>query len=239
MRAGGQMFRIKICGVLQESDIEAAASAGADAVGLNFHPPSVRFVTTERAAELAARAAALGLSSVGVFVAASAEEILQIASQCGLDFVQLHGDQSLSDAAQIRRQGVAVIRVIRLPPGPLASETVERFVAPWRGAGCPLLLDAEVGASAGGMGVRLDWDAVGRWAAEEPRRAAGGQPPLRWALAGGLDAEQVGEAIRRARAPGVDVASGVEAPRGKKSPVKIAAFGQAARLAWAADGGSK
>lgn len=228
------MFRIKICGVLQEADIEAAASAGADAVGLNFHPPSLRFVATERAAELAARAAALGLSSVGVFVAATAKEVLQVAQQCRLGWVQLHGDHSLADAAELCEQGVAVIRVIRLPAGPLTSETVERFVAPWRSAGCPLLLDAEVGVRAGGMGVRLDWDAVGQWAAEEPQRAARGQPPLRWGLAGGLDAEQVGEAIRRARAPAVDVASGVESPRGKKSPAKIADFGHAARSAWQA-----
>ncbi len=222
---GRLMFRIKICGVMQGSDIDDVVAAGADAVGLNFHPPSIRFIARDRATALSVHAAAAGLTRVGVFVDATSEQIVTAVEEIGLDFVQLHGNQTIADVEQLTRRGCAVIRVIRLPSDRIDPELICRQVAPWQAVGCALLLDADVGAAAGGMGMRLDWDAVGQWA-----QHAGSE--VTWALAGGLTPELVGEAIRRTGARRIDVASGVESPRGKKSQPEIAALVSAALSAW-------
>jgi len=236
------MFRIKICGVTDSATIDAVASSGADAVGLNFHPPSVRYVSPADAAELSQRALDKGLKRVGVFVTHSADQIASIAGAVGLDFVQLHGDQTAEDARWLLRRGFGVIPVVRLPGGPLDAEAIETRVAPWRIEGVGVLLDADAGAHGGGVGMRLDWDAIGRWASPERTEESGkvdlggaSDKPLSWALAGGLDAAIVAEAIHRSRAKAIDVASGVEEPRGKKSPHRIAEFVAAAQKAWASE----
>lgn len=219
------MFRIKICGVTAERDIADVAAAGADAVGLNFHPPSIRFLEPPRAAALATRAAAAGLTTVGVFVGATAEQIRATAEQLELDYVQLHGKQTAADAAWLAERGCRVIRVVRLPAGPLDPQFLRDQVAGWEAVDCPLLLDAEVGSHGGGMGMRLDWDGVGRWAQSHGRAAT-------WGLAGGLTPETVADAITRTATWAIDVASGVEAPRGKKSQPLIEALVTAAKAAW-------
>lgn len=256
------MFRIKICGVRQESDIEDAAAAGADTVGLNFHPPSIRFLSAARALDLAAVAGRVGLRTVGVFVGLPVQDIAALAVRLDLWAIQLHGDQTVADVDRLRQQGLRVIRAIRLPVGPLTVEQLDQHVSPWLSAGCGLLLDAEVGSDAGGQGTRLDWDSIGRWSRRfaapvvNPLADPGADPrsppdvtpqvpqvpPIRdinrsvlpaWGLAGGLDPQLVGEAIRSSGAPAVDVASGVEEPRGVKSRSRTFDFVHAAKLAWA------
>ncbi len=219
------MFRIKICGVTQDQDVDDVAAAGADAVGLNFHPQSIRFIELPRAAAIATRAAAAGLTTVGVFVDATAEQIQMAVDRLRLDYAQLHGNQTAADADWLSRQGCRVIRVIRLPPGKLDPQFIRNQVAAWDAVDCPFLLDAEVGAHGGGMGTRLDWDSVGRWANNEGQKVT-------WALAGGLSPETVHEAITTTAARAIDVASGVESPRGKKSQPRIEALVAAAKLAW-------
>jgi phosphoribosylanthranilate isomerase len=219
------MFRIKICGVTQAADIDAVAAAGADAVGLNFHPPSIRFVSNDQAAALSALAAAAGLTRVGVFVDATADQIKAIVDAVGLDFAQLHGQQTRADIEQLKQLGCDVIRVVRLPVGKIDADTVRRSVAPWQTAGCPLLLDAEAGSHGGGLGLRMDWAAVGQWAHSDAQTTP-------WGLAGGLTPESVGEAIKLTGCRSIDVASGVESPRGKKSQPQVAAFVAAAIAAW-------
>jgi len=223
------MFRIKICGVTQDRDVDDVAAAGADAVGLNFHPPSIRFLESPRAAALATRATAAGLTTVGVFVDATAQQIQTVVDRLGLDYAQLHGDQTAADARWLSDHGCRVIRVLRLPVGKLDPQFIRDQVAAWDAVDCPLLLDAEVGTAGGGMGARLDWDSVGRWAQTEGRA-------VNWALAGGLSPETVQEAIARTAAGAIDVASGVESPRGKKSQPRIKALVAAAKSAWQAAG---
>ena len=219
------MFRIKICGVVQESDIQAVATAGADAVGLNFHPESIRYIDSRQAALLAASAQAAGLVRVGVFVDATANQIMAAADEIGLDYAQLHGQQTLADAEELVRHDYRIVRVIHLPRGPLDASDIARRVDRWRVLGCPLLLDADVGDARGGMGAMLDWEAIGRWARDESEA-------LQWGLAGGLSPEVVAAAIRKSGAQAIDVASGVESPRGKKSPPKITELVAAAVAAW-------
>lgn len=224
------MFQIKICGIRGESDVCAVAAAGADAVGLNFHPPSIRFVDTATATRLADLAHSLNLLSVGVFVSLPVTDMAGMAERLGLGAIQLHGDQTVEDADWLNRRGFQVIRAIRLPTGKLEPSDIVQHVAPWLGLGCPLLLDAAVGGQGGGQGARLDWEAIGVWAASSSRTDSAS--PVTWGLAGGLDPRVVGEAIGLTGATAVDVASGVEQPRGIKSRSEIFAFVAAARKAW-------
>ena len=200
-------------------DVVASAEAGADAIGLNFFRPSIRFVDAVLASELAGEAEERGLLRVGVFVNESVESILAISDQVGLDFVQLHGSETCQDAERLIAAGERVIRAIRLPVGRLEPAEIEERVVPWREIGCDLLLDADAGAQGGGAGLRLDWAAIGRWRSQFGARDS-------WALAGGLTPQTVAKAIAASQATSIDVASGVEHPRGVKSAALIESFVQ-------------
>jgi len=230
------MFRIKICGVRSETDIDSVAEAGADAVGFNFHPPSIRYVDAPQAIRLSVRAAQRSLTRVGVFVEQSVDEISRIADSAQIDFVQLHGGQTIADALWLSDRGFRVIRVIRLAVGPLDPESISAAVASWGFGDFPLLFDAEAGAHGGGLGLRLDWEAIGKWSKiemfSEKVPQTSGEAKAQWAIAGGLTPETIGEAIVNSRATAIDVASGVEEPRGEKCRHKIDLFVNAALAAW-------
>ena len=160
------MFHIKICGVREIDDIHAVADSGADAIGLNFFPASVRFVdpTVLKTAELSQVAAQRGLYRVGVFVNESIESIAATAKAIGLEMIQLHGDEPVSFARELSRCGRwPLIRAIKLPKGGLEPAAIEVLARPWIDIGCHPLLDADGGAAHGGSGQTLDWDAVRRW----------------------------------------------------------------------------
>ncbi|WP_153555116.1 phosphoribosylanthranilate isomerase [Roseimaritima sediminicola] len=213
-------FRVKICGVRKVSEVRTAAAAGADAVGLNFYPPSVRFLADpQQVADLVTAADQLGMLCIGVFVNEDESRMIEAVESRGVGAVQLHGDESLAVAQRLVARGIPVIRAVRLPGQGLEPDEVERRVRPWREAGCGVLLDADVGSRYGGEGHRLDWRQIGRW-----NRSG----TSRWMLAGGLNVQRVGEAIQESGAWGVDVASGVERPRGQKDPRLITRFTSAA-----------
>jgi len=204
-------------------DVIASDEAGADAVGFNFFRQSIRFVEKELASELSHEAAMRNLIRVGVFVDAPVESVLECSDAVGLDLVQLHGFETEADAERLLSAGERVVRAIRLPVGRLEPEEIEERVAPWREIGCDLLLDADAGAQGGGAGLRLDWNAIGRWQSRFGSNDS-------WALAGGLTPQTVSKAIAASHAVGVDVASGVEQPRGVKSTCLIDAFVESSGL---------
>lgn len=210
-------FVIKICGVRRCSDVDAVAAAGGDAVGLNFYPQSIRYLPPEQRATLCEHIQKVGLTAVGVFVNNTVSEILSAVQSLRLSAVQLHGDESIDVAHELLQGGVAVIRAIRLPRGPLASGQIETAANAWINVGCSVLFDADAGSAYGGEGLQLDWRGLGCW-----QQAS--QPSLSFALAGGLSPERVGEAICQSRATAVDVASGVESPRGTKNRQLIEEF---------------
>lgn len=221
-------FRIKVCGVRRVDDLTACANAGVDAVGINGYPGSIRHVdpTDPRSAELARQARTLGLLRIGVFVNASRDHMLGARDRWHLDAIQFHGDESPSLAGELVADSIDVIRAVRLPMGPRTPDEIQAMVDPWLTMGTTILLDADAGAAFGGGGRSLDWPSIRAWADAYPGT---------WILAGGLNAENVAEAIRISGARSVDVASGVESLKGIKSPARIAEFASAVDAAWRAE----
>lgn len=201
--------RIKICGLTREEDVDAAVAAGADAIGFVFHPPSPRFVTPQRAAELARRIPPF-VAVVGLFVNTTPETVLAACDSLPISLLQFHGDE---DAAYCRQFARPYLRAARVRPGLDLLEFAGAFPDA-RG----LLLDAFV-AGYGGGGEVFDWTLI--------------PPDLPGflVLSGGLTASNVGSAIARVRPVAVDVSSGVETGKGIKDHSKIAAFVAAVRKA--------
>jgi phosphoribosylanthranilate isomerase len=203
------MTIIKICGIKTLKDALAAIDAGADYLGFNFYPKSVRFIEKESCAEITSvlKKEHPNIKLVGVFVNFSVDEVKNILETCSLDLAQLHGDETPQIFAQLAPR---VFKAFRGIPSDVTG--YERNQAP------ALLVDAAVKGVYGGSGVTADWSA----AAELAKR----YPLL---LAGGLTSENVADAVRQVKPWGVDVASGVEASAGEKDPSKLKAFVQAVR----------
>lgn len=208
---------IKICGVRAPEHALTAVDAGADMLGLVF-APSRRQITVEDAASIAAaaRRAALDrgrtIALIGVFVNETVERIRDIAQSCGLDGVQLSGDEPVAYADAL--ESLLVIKAIRFDDSAQERAWLTRDWAHVR-----LLVDAHVPGSYGGAGVVADWSRAAELA--------------RWRqllLAGGLTPENVSGAVAHVRPWGVDVSSGVESD-GVKDHTKIRAFIAAARAA--------
>ncbi len=207
--------RIKICGLTREADVDAAVAAGADAIGFVFYPPSPRYVTPARAAELACRVPPF-VDVVGLFVNTMADDVMATCAAVPLNLLQFHGDETPEFCRSFARPW---LRAARVRPG---LDLVE-FARAHAGARA-LLLDAFVDGYGGGGHV-FDWMLI-------PPGLPGNL-----VLSGGLHAGNVGDAIRRVRPVAVDVSSGVEAGKGIKDHDKIAAFVAAVRAADAAIGG--
>ena len=209
--------RIKVCGLTTTADALACASAGADWIGLNFHPGSPRRVDLGLAAEIIA-ALPPTVEAVGLFVDRPPGEVASIAERLGLRIVQLHGREPVEDLVALRP--LRVIRAFRLD----SPAAIERMALELRRAdalGAPpeaVLVDAYVPGVAGGTGQAIAADLLGLL------------PPLpRLILAGGLSPENVAARVARVRPWMVDVASGVESSPGRKDPDRVAAFIRAAR----------
>ena len=205
------MVKIKICGMTNTNDALAAVDAGADALGFVFYRESVRAVSRKTAAAIIARLPT-SITPVGVFVDEDPDVVRDTMSECGLRIAQLHGSESANYCSSLGR---SVIKAVRLRN----SSDLEAMAEYEVGA---ILLDAFVPGVAGGTGTCLDLQLV----SPIDRRH-------RIILAGGLTAENVGEAIRRLRPEGVDVSSGVELSPGRKDHAKLTAFVAAARTAFA------
>jgi phosphoribosylanthranilate isomerase len=201
---------VKICGITSEEDALLAVAMGADAVGFTF-APSPRQIAAARAADIAKRLPP-EILTVGVFRDESPERVVDIVQSAGLAAAQLHGHES-AEATRFVRSRVRV--VIKAFPG----GDPELRNAPSYNADIVLLDSASPGS-----GRVFDWSL-----------AEGAPSGLRLVLAGGLNPDNVGEAIRRVRPWGVDVASGVEASPGVKDPVALRAFINAAKTAAPAD----
>jgi phosphoribosylanthranilate isomerase len=212
---------IKICGLSTPETLDAALSGGADMIGFVFHPKSPRFVTPERAAELAAQARGKA-EIVALIVDWDEKRAADLVELLKPDWLQLHGSESPKLAAAIASaSGRPVMKAL----GVATAADLDR-VPPYAAVVDRILLDAKPPKDAafpGGHGRAFDWTLL-----------TGLDPALRFMLSGGLDPANVAEAIRVARPAGVDVSSGVERAPGVKDPARIAEFIASARKAAAA-----
>lgn len=195
--------RVKICGITRERDARAAVKAGADALGFVFHRPSSRYVDPAAAGDIIRTLPAF-VEAVGVVVDLPGAELDNLARVSGVDYFQFHGDES---PAACRAVGLPYLKALRVRPDSDIRAYAERY-SDARG----LLLDAYVQDMPGGTGDSFDWS----WIPEAL--------PLPVFLAGGLNADNVGDAIRSAATYGVDVSSGVESSPGIKEAGKIVRF---------------
>ena len=196
--------RTKICGITNLEDARAAIELGADALGFNFYRKSPRYIEPERARSLIEALPPL-VSTVGVFVdVRSPGQVVEIARAAGLGTVQLHGSESPDYARQIRPLPVFKAFGVgpRLELDRISAYPVQAF-----------LLDTAGGALPGGTGKAFDWDLA--LAAKRFGRVI---------LAGGLNPDNVYEAICRVQPYGIDVCSGIEREPGRKDYRKMTAL---------------
>ncbi|HTP63832.1 MAG TPA: phosphoribosylanthranilate isomerase [Geobacteraceae bacterium] len=196
------MIRVKICGITSVGDALHAVRSGADALGFVFHEPSPRHVSPEMA-ETIIKELPPFIQVVGLFVNAESAYVNAIADRCGLDLVQLHGDEPPEYCEEIRRRVIKAFRV--------RDMSSINQISGYRVAG--ILLDAFSPAAYGGTGQTFNWDVA---------REAGKTCPI--ILAGGLTPENVRLAVEKADPYAVDVSSGVEAAPGRKDPDKVKEF---------------
>jgi phosphoribosylanthranilate isomerase len=202
------MVKVKVCGITSPEDARVAADAGADAIGLVF-AESPRKISVERAREIAA-ALPQDILKVGVFVDEEPEEVLRISREVGLDYAQLHGDETPEAVAEIRG-GVRVMKALRVRNAQTLA-AVERYEADL------FLLDAWSAKARGGTGVRFDWELA---------KSLIGRDNI--VVSGGLSPENVREAIGYFEPYGVDASSSLEERLGKKNGERVRRFVVAAK----------
>ncbi|ETX04186.1 MAG: hypothetical protein ETSY2_30235 [Candidatus Entotheonella gemina] len=204
------MTQVKICGVTSLDDARVAVEAGADMIGLNFYPPSPRYVTPDQAQTIVEQLPP-EVAAVGVFVNETAEAITHVAEVSGVKKVQLHGDEAPSVCAAL---SLPVIKAFRFtehvrPEMMAGYTTVDAF-----------LVEGFHERLYGGGGAMADWQQVATL-----------HDYGRIILAGGLTPDNVRQAIRVVQPYAVDVSSGVEASLGQKDGQKVRAFVQQAKAA--------
>ena len=205
------MVRVKICGITNPEDASLAAALGADALGFIFYPKSPRFVRPEAARNIIRGLPPLVLT-VGVFVDQEAGEVRELAGRVGLDWVQLHGQESPEYCHTLSRRVIKVFRV--------KGDEIYAQISAYQGAVQAFLLDTFKPGIPGGTGKVFDWEVA--------RQAKEYGPII---LAGGLTPENVAQAIGVAQPAAVDVASGVEKEPGQKDPEKLRAFIESVKMA--------
>lgn len=202
--------KVKICGITNVEDAIASAEAGADALGLMFYEGSPRHISIDEAAKVVRDLPPLTVK-VGVFVDAAEDFIFRAISECGLNLLQFHGNESPEYCLQF---GLMSMKAFQVRDAQSLARMADFKTEAW-------LLDAYSPEKLGGTGEQFNWDL-----AVEARKW--GRPIF---LAGGLTPENVAEAIRHVQPYAVDVSSGVEASPGKKDHAKVRAFIENAKAA--------
>ena len=206
---GRGRIRIKVCGVTRLEDALCAAAAGVDALGFIFYPKSPRFIAPEEARQIIEQLPPF-IDTVGVFVDREREEAEEIIRYCRLGYAQLHGQESPKYCERLLRfvSPCQVIKAFRVGP----HTTAEEF-EPYTPFAKAFLLDTYDKELAGGTGRSFDWSLIDMLRLARP-----------YILAGGLDAGNIGAALRAGNARGVDVNSGVESSPGIKDQRLIREF---------------
>lgn len=203
-------MKVKVCGITHLEDAESAVGLGAWAIGMVHHKSSPRAVKFSDAATIGA-ALKGRCELVGVFVNPTLDRVVEAVENAGLTMVQLSGEEGPSFCTEVaRRTGTKVIKAIHISSA-ADLQLAQTFRTAWH------LFDSRRGNLRGGTGSTFDWDLLVDHHIGVP-----------FIVAGGLDPDNVAEAIRVTRPDAVDVASGVEAAPGRKDPAKLEAFFRAA-----------
>jgi phosphoribosylanthranilate isomerase len=195
--------RVKICGITRRQDALAAVAAGADAIGLVFYDRSPRHVTVQQAREITAKLPPF-VTVVGLFVDAHSDLVNSVLEQTRVDLLQFHGGEVEADCTRYRHP---YIKALRMQEGTDLRAESERYPT-----AAALLLDSYDAGLPGGTGTTFDW---GRVPADLGRHVV---------LAGGLNPDNVAQALAQLRPYAVDVSSGVEESPGIKNAKLIEAF---------------
>jgi len=193
------IVKVKICGITNYRDAAAAMDMGADLLGFNFYPKSPRFIPPEKAVKIINKLPGF-IDIAGVFVNARFEQIRETISQCQLDWVQLHGDESPQFCQSFLSLNVKTMKALRVKD----QTDIERADSFFTDA---ILLDAFQPEKYGGTGISFDWNIIGHIS-------------KRIFLAGGINPDNAAAAIELG-VYGIDVCSGIEAEPGKKDHKKM------------------
>jgi phosphoribosylanthranilate isomerase len=194
------MTEIKICGITSLADALNAAACGADALGFIFYRQSPRYIDPMAAADIIARLPG-HICKIGVFVNETEETVKETAAACGLDLIQLHGDETVEYCMGFHPE--TLIKAL-----PLETEEDLQGASPYNvGA---LLVDARASGRYGGTGKQASWELAARLGKDKPL-----------ILAGGLNSKNIAAALRTVQPRAVDINSGVESAPGKKDTEKV------------------
>lgn len=195
--------RVKICGITRPQDAVTAAELGVDAIGLVFHESSPRAVDVQCARDIAAAVPAF-VTVVGLFVNAAAPEVSAILDSVPIELLQFHGQEGPEYCAGFQRR---YVKAVSMKEGVDVRKHARRY-----SSASALLLDTYHDKKAGGVGRPFDWGLIPS------------SPEMPIVLAGGLTVDNVADAILQVQPYAVDVSGGVEAEKGIKDAVKMAAF---------------
>lgn len=195
--------RVKICGITNHVDASDAIALGADAIGFIFHPPSPRYVSPEKVAEIIAGLPPF-VSTVGLFVDLKFEDVRKVIDVSGVGCLQFHGEEeeSLCDSF-----GLPWFKTIKMMQGADVVEKVSRY-----NRSSAVLFDTGDSNLAGGTGKTFDWKLIPK-SMNKP-----------YIVAGGLNTQNVRKVIKMTKPFAVDVCSGVESDKGKKDKSKLKDF---------------
>jgi phosphoribosylanthranilate isomerase len=231
--------RLKFCGITREVDVEGAIEAGACAIGLNFVPSSLRYISLRLAADLS-RAAAGRIQRIGVFVNATPQHVADVLHVCELDGIQLHGDEPLGWLREAEQfEGLRDLPVLRSLPYRGAMD--DAIVSTWSNQvfdqASPvsaILIDAFDPTARGGTGKTARWDLLSPrphsfYPSNTELAISTKWPPAPMILAGGIQPSNVSDACMIAQPSGIDVASGIETAPGIKDRDAMLAIADAVR----------
>jgi len=201
--------RIKMCGLTRDKDIEAGINAGLDALGFIFYEKSPRNVTPDFVRSMVSKVGPF-TDCIGVFVNRDREEVEEIVEYCGLSHAQLHGNEDPKYCERVERfaSPCRVIKALRV-----SEDSTEKDFIPYAKVIHGYLLDTYSKGIAGGTGSTFNWSIIPRLQLQRPM-----------ILAGGLDPDNVEEALQQVQPFGLDVNSGVEIEPGIKDHVKLFEF---------------
>ncbi len=192
--------RVKICGITSVEDAQHVSSSGADAIGLVFYPKSSRYVSIEKAVDIS-RSISPFVTRVALFMNADAQQVTDTLNQVDIDLIQFHGSETPEFCRSFNKSYIKAVGIEGLEDFTTYANQYHDALA--------VLIDSHALGKAGGTGKTFDWK----------RLPTGYKKPI--ILAGGLNPDNIAEAIKQTSVYAVDLSGGVEAAPGIKSKEKI------------------